>query len=392
MDLRGYDSYVVSLGDQMRGERACLGKTIEDAERDMRIKAHVLEAIENADLEGFPNRSVIAGYVRSYARYLAMDPDECFARFCEESGYESPNALTRVGDRRRPGAPVLSAPAGTKLGASRFAQSVPTRRSRPVISLGALASTFALCALTGGLAYGAYALLQDLQRVGFAPLPAAPEVVASAPLIDMPAGAGTRDARPTARDYSGSGALAAIVLPEELSPVATPRREGPISAINPETAGLFKERHIATPAHAALGDVEPNIPVDLVSAELGADAAASARDPRGTALLASEAAWVRVSDGKSVILWEGILGAGESFTVPEHAADPVLKTGNAGGVFIIVDGVGHGPVGESGRVANGVSLQPDDVRSSIPIAATGRIDGNQLISDQVRADASSSLR
>ena len=94
MELRGFDSYDVSLGDEMRGERASLGKSLEDAERDMRIKAPIIHAIEACDLDGFPNPSVISGYVRSYARYLGMDPEMCFARFCEESGYVSPSALS----------------------------------------------------------------------------------------------------------------------------------------------------------------------------------------------------------------------------------------------------------------------------------------------------------
>ena len=95
MELRGFDSYQITLGDEMRGERASIGKTLEEAERDMRIKARIITAIENCDLEGFPNQSVIAGYVRSYARYLGMDADVCFQRFCEESGSRRSHHITR---------------------------------------------------------------------------------------------------------------------------------------------------------------------------------------------------------------------------------------------------------------------------------------------------------
>ena len=93
MELRGFDSYDITLGDEMRGERASLGKSLNDAEADLRVKAKVIDAIENCDLSGFPNQSVIAGYVRSYARYLGMDAEDCYRRFCHESGYESPSAL-----------------------------------------------------------------------------------------------------------------------------------------------------------------------------------------------------------------------------------------------------------------------------------------------------------
>ena len=112
MELRGFDAFEVTLGDEMRGERASLGKSLEDAERDLRIKAHMIVAIENCDLSGFPNQSVIAGYVRSYARYLGMNAEDCYQRFCDESGYRSPAALmSSSGDGSAFGS--LSKPAGS---------------------------------------------------------------------------------------------------------------------------------------------------------------------------------------------------------------------------------------------------------------------------------------
>ena len=83
----GFGPFEFSLGDELRGERATLGKTLLDIQRDLRIKAAYIAAIEDAKPEVFPNPSFIAGYVRSYARYLGMDPDEVFQRFCRESGF-----------------------------------------------------------------------------------------------------------------------------------------------------------------------------------------------------------------------------------------------------------------------------------------------------------------
>ena len=54
MELRGFDSYDITLGDEMRGERASLGKSLADAEADLRVKAKVIVAIEDCDLSGFP--------------------------------------------------------------------------------------------------------------------------------------------------------------------------------------------------------------------------------------------------------------------------------------------------------------------------------------------------
>src|SRR6188768_2439424 len=85
--VSGFGTYEYSLGDELRGERATLGKTLLDIQRDLRIKAAYIAAIEDAKPEVFPNPSFIAGYVRSYARYLQLDPDEVFRRFCQESGF-----------------------------------------------------------------------------------------------------------------------------------------------------------------------------------------------------------------------------------------------------------------------------------------------------------------
>jgi hypothetical protein len=59
----------------MRGERATLGKSLLDVQRELKIKATYIAAIENADVSAFETPGFVAGYVRSYARYLGMDPD-----------------------------------------------------------------------------------------------------------------------------------------------------------------------------------------------------------------------------------------------------------------------------------------------------------------------------
>ena len=79
---RGFDDFTLKLGDVMRGERATLGKSLLDVQRELRIKASYIAAIENCDPSAFDTPGFIAGYVRSYARYLGMDPDECYAEFC----------------------------------------------------------------------------------------------------------------------------------------------------------------------------------------------------------------------------------------------------------------------------------------------------------------------
>ncbi len=43
--LKGFDDYELKLGDIMRGERATLGKSLLDVQRELRIKASYISAI-----------------------------------------------------------------------------------------------------------------------------------------------------------------------------------------------------------------------------------------------------------------------------------------------------------------------------------------------------------
>ncbi|HSF92613.1 MAG TPA: helix-turn-helix domain-containing protein, partial [Paracoccaceae bacterium] len=53
--LKGFDSFELKLGDELRGERATLGKSLLDVQRDLRVKASYISAIENCDISVFPN-------------------------------------------------------------------------------------------------------------------------------------------------------------------------------------------------------------------------------------------------------------------------------------------------------------------------------------------------
>lgn len=387
MRLRGYDEYEVTLGDEMRGERASRGKTLLDAEYDLRIKANVIRAIEDCDLEGFPNDSVVAGYVRSYARYLGLDRDNCYRRFCAESGFRSPVSALGGLEQPAPGGGGLQniVAAGAALGSgltqSRFAvKSAPAHLSAR-ISLGGLTSALAMLGLIAGLGYGGYALLQDIQRVGFAPLPEAPEVVAEAPLISAPSVESGFVRRPDANAYQGDGVLAAIA-PAELPPPVLPARDGPISAIDPAISGLFRDRDPALsngPAtaeagaeaggeavFAAVADAEP------VLAETELAEAVPAGPPK-VIIHATDAAWIRVSDGDAAVVFQGTLAPGGRYEVPERVTAPLLRAGNAGAVYVLVDGAPYGPVGGSGSVIKNLSLRAADIESQVPQASAEAI-------------------
>ncbi|HUF85841.1 MAG TPA: RodZ domain-containing protein [Thermohalobaculum sp.] len=417
MRLRGYDDYPVTLGDEMRGQRASLGKTLLDAEFDLRIKVKVLRAIEDCDLEGFPNMSVVAGYVRSYARYLGMDTDDTYRRFCAESGYRSPTAglggpasyqaaagQVAAGQVAAGQAMLAGAASGADLTRSRFAVRPAPARLGARVSLGALTSALALVGLIAGLGYGGYALLQDIQRVGFAPLPQGPEIVADAPLIAPPPVEAPLAARPDAAAYEGDGVLLAAA-PAELPPPVLPARDGPISAIDPATSGLFAPARAAAAERAAepsagggglSGSRSPDGPnggmritLSPEEAELAEPLLAAALPPAPprVVLHATAEAWIRVRDGEAVI-FEGTLPPGGQYEVPGRVGTPLLRAGNAGALYVLVNGAPYGPVGSSAAVLKNLSLRAEDITGHMPAASAAAIPAGPDGEPLRRAEAS----
>jgi cytoskeleton protein RodZ len=177
-------------------------------------------------------------------------------------------------------------------------------------------------------------------------------------------------------------------MPVQLQPIEELRRDGPISAIDPQTAGFFvPHRHVTrvatgskpridsaddairlaelAEASEAAGPAEPAEPAEPAGLVASADPASRVS---GVSLHAAEDAWIRVRERDSVI-FEGILAAGQHFELPARVEAPFLKAGNAGGVFVFVDGVAYGPLGQRGQIARDISLLADDVRKSMPQAA-----------------------
>ena len=60
--VNGFDSYTLLLGEELRGERATLGKSLLQVQKDLKIKAAYISAIENCDLDDLKTAFKIVGY------------------------------------------------------------------------------------------------------------------------------------------------------------------------------------------------------------------------------------------------------------------------------------------------------------------------------------------
>ncbi|MBP1805955.1 helix-turn-helix domain-containing protein [Rubellimicrobium aerolatum] len=381
-DPQGFDAYDLRLGDLMRGERATMGKSLIDVQRELKIKAAYIAAIENADPSAFDTPGFIAGYVRSYARYLNMDPDWAFETFCRESGFTTAHGMSVAASparaQREDKAPV------TALGRDIFAgQGTPFLPASPSVLSSveprAVGSVLVLVALLSGLSYGGWTVMREIQKVTLAPVEQPPTVVAE---VDPLAGGARPDGegeRFASIEVPSAEALDRLYRPEALEvPVLVPR-DGPIAALDPATVGTLPapgaeaapQAPVAVAQAAPVQGPPPPGAVDGVeqalAAALGADAdgvlVTTGPAPR-VELVAVRDAWVRVNAPDGSVLFEGILGPGDTFEVPATEEPSKLRVGESGALFMAVNGVPFGPVGPAGQVTKDVALSPEAITTT----------------------------
>lgn len=377
----GFDSYDLRLGDVMRGERATLGKSLLDVQRELKIKATYIAAIENADVKAFETPGFIAGYVRSYARYLGMDPEWAFKAFCAESGFATTHGLS-ASATLKPEKPVHL---GDPL-ANPNASFVPRTPSLfEGVEPGAIGSVAVLAALIGVLGFGGWSLLNEIQKVDFAPVEQAVGVMDELPgLGDVAAPDAGEDVVAGLEAPPSAEALDRLYRPEALDVPVLIARDGPISTLDPNEVGaLADDRVLASNAPAGFGTLtldaaatgEAGIDAAVTAALADAGAAIAPRavqvfgaDAPEVALFAVRPSWVQVKSADGSVILEKILDAGEQFVLPKTETPPLLRTGNAGSVYFAVNGTAYGPAGDGPSVVKNIALAADSLPTAFAVA------------------------
>ena len=95
-----------TLGVWLHQAREARGSTVEEVSAATRIRARLLDALEAGDFAAFPGGDVqVRGFLRLYARYLGLPPDEALARYDAEIEGVEP-VLPRAPAERRPSLPA----------------------------------------------------------------------------------------------------------------------------------------------------------------------------------------------------------------------------------------------------------------------------------------------
>lgn len=370
----GFDDYDVKLGDMLRGERATLGKSLLDVQRDLRIKATYIAAIENCDPDVFETQGFVAGYVRSYARYLGLNPDEIFAQFCAESGFQTAHGMDSAAvPRKTPkAAPPPNRPRDPfRDPATPFSPAEESVFSR--LEPGAIGSVTVLVALIAALGYGGWSVLQEVQRVQVTPVDQTP--VALSDIDPLQGALAERDgqdavadaggaATETEADAPGAGLFSPpsaegfdrLYRPRPLDVPVVIAREGPISSLDPSQVGNFAERR-------------PQVAPDAAGAARAlADAAPDPQGADALRIVAARPAFVRVTDAEGAVLFTGILNAGDTWAVPPGAVDPSIEVGESSAIYYLAGGRSFGPTGPRGTVTEDFALDAAVLAAILPEA------------------------
>lgn len=373
--LKGFDDFDLRLGDIMRGERATMGKSLLDVQRELKIKATYIAAIENTDPAAFDTPGFVAGYVRSYARYLNLDPEWAFKTFCGESDFQVAHGMSAAASVRRTDSIPALAPGEKKPAHLRDPFTEPSVSSLPkhAATIGsfepqALLSVVVLAALLAGIGYGGWSVLQEVQKVRLTPIEQTPEVLAELdPLVSA--------TRPVPEDEIGAESVASVpdrfdrlYRPEALEVPVLVARDGPISTIDPDSVGLLAsseseliptaaDRGFETEQSVAFESTQPFEPLDTQSL-LPSVQVVEATAP-SVSLLAVRPSWVRIRADDGTVVFEKILNAGEEFDVPLTEEPATLRAGNSGSLYFAVNGQTYGPAGNGPDVVKGVVLEPD---------------------------------
>jgi cytoskeleton protein RodZ len=336
-----------TIGDLLRETREQYGTTVEQVGAALRIRPVFLQAIEGNHYDRLPGPVYALGFVRTYADYLGLDGEAIAQRFKNEAaGLETKSDLS-------------------------FPMPLP-ERSLPGGALLLVALIVAACAYAIWY-YRAAGERSRTERVAEVPsqlIPLPPP--APAPAANTADSAGTADNPTPSASSAPSEQVAAIPpVPAAAAPTAPSTQSAAPPAGSTGVPGTAEPSAASAPPVAAVAP--PPAPTTAPAAEPARlpaipepPAAAPALDtprvygvtngPVRIIIRAMADSWVQVRDADQAVVSMRVLKQGETYRVPDRPG-MVLRTGNAGGLEITVDGKPVAPVGPPGKTRN-VALDP----------------------------------
>ena len=413
--VNGFDSYTLLLGEELRGERATLGKSLLQVQKDLKIKAAYISAIENCDLDAFPNKGFVAGYIRSYARYLNLNPEEVYERFCAESGFSSQDGSRRFdsADRYknrglkdynietqldwRPSYVGLQ-----EVNSSLFSRSYWFFWPFLVAFL-----------ILFGISFGAWKVLIDIQKLKIVPADNLPMIMSE---MNLQSSEVLSEKKLNRYQFARKEFEANEYKVSESGNLVAPQvsfRDGPIMNLQIEdigvlgtnstklnrslplvssSAGSKKEVLInkfdfgSVPEFGVAGSFKTGEAslkseqwanskialdyqvLDQGTLDLNKTNGADAKQSETTLnIFAVNPSWIRIKDEGRKVVVEKILKAGEVLEIKNNWFNGNLRAGNAKDLFFSLNGVTYGPVSDKRKVIKNFKIDPQNIFNSLKI-------------------------
>lgn len=348
------------LGADLRDQRLRQGLELADAAARLRIGTDYLGAMEEGRFDDLPGRVYAFGFLRSYAEYLGLDGDLFVERLRIEGG--GPTGPTELSF------PEPMAP-----------PSLPTGRIIAVTLVIAVVVVLAWMRVQDGImsiSDPVEPVPAELAAVPEAAPPVEPAVAVPAEAVAVAPASPPVEAAPsvpapevTALPAAEAGLTYEPPVEAEPEPPAPPvtvlaapeivvtdgieaTPEVPTPSIAPTTTPT------TTPATTPTTTDEATLvaPTDYVPTVYG----------RGNAgrveLRATEETWIQVTASDGAAVFTRVLRPGDAYRVPDRAGLS-LRTGNAGGLEVVVDGAALGPLGGLGEIRRGIALDPDSLKA-----------------------------
>ena len=423
--VNGFDSYILRLGEELRGERATLGKSLIQVQKDLKIKAAYISAIENCDLDAFPNKGFVAGYVRSYARYLNLNPEEIYERFCSESGFssidgsrkfESTNKFNNKGLKDYSIETHLDWKP-SYVGFQGYDKSILSRSY--VFFLPFLLAIF----IVFGISFGAWKVLIDIQKLKIVPADNLPMIMSEMNI--QPSEIVNENKINNYQLATKDLDTIKFEVSEDIE-LAAPKvsyRDGPIVDLQLEdigvlgtnstkldrampyatvSVGVMKEKEVfvknfeygVVPEFSELDPIQSKKLIDVKIGVIGPaeqgvtsskvkqdmligdqytlslnekDDEVSKRSETTLNIFAVNPSWIRIKDGARQVVVEKILKAGEVLEIENKWFNGDLRAGNAKDLFFSLNGVTYGPVSDKRKVIKNFKIDPQNIFNSLKI-------------------------
>jgi hypothetical protein len=362
--IRGFDDYKLRLGDLLRGERATKGKSLLNVQRDIKISAKYIAAIENTDLSMFESSGYIPGYVKSYAIYLEVDPEWAFQRFCAESGFEVVDVLSLTDNSRKK--TLLNDNNTTKKIAIDFKLTKFGSIERGFldqIELKAFGSIAVLVILIGVLSFAGLTVFKQIQQVDFDTVDGDNLFSAN---LDLNSDTGNIN---TTRNQLGD---TVILFNDDLERKEV--LEQPIFQSRDSPIGGFIKNKISNQIQNEINLAIRGVSGDLTNSttfsrpQLRPTVQVTKKTSSKIVIFSLKPAYIRVAEDNGTILFSKILDPGEHFMVPSEATLPLLRAGMSGYVYFRVDDKDYGPVGSGPGVEKGIKVSKAEITKNYVLA------------------------